>query len=181
MTEGTGIEAALTKGLGRFVEEGNSMALACLKRGASGSSANMLRLYRFVGWAVERCSFRWDEDVFLMVSSFFALYHQGMSEMKNAPGKNLGAAMHDLAVKKAATENEAIEDVKARLDRRFSAFLTAQGSDLFVHLRYMIRLLGQYEVALDWELLIKDLMKWNLSSKITQRSWAKSFWGVIPE
>lgn len=61
------------------------------------------------------------------------------------------------------------------VEKRFTAILDAQ-SDVTRHLLWAVKKLAQAQIAIDWSLLLQDLLAWDDIDRTTQRRWAREFW-----
>jgi CRISPR system Cascade subunit CasB len=70
--------------------------------------------------------------------------------------------------------NELSEDQKKQRERRFTALLDADRSELPFLLRQAVTLVeGQ---PLDWKQLLRDLVSWEHEDRFVQKQWARGFW-----
>jgi CRISPR type I-E-associated protein CasB/Cse2 len=84
---------------------------------------------------------------------------------------NMGAHFHELLDPTNADANKPVE-------RRFTYLLAAHPEDLHFHLRQTITFLRSKEVAVNWEQLMWDILKWNDPDERPkiQENWASRFW-----
>jgi len=156
----------------RFIEylihlsqEQNRGILAVLRRGLSQPPAADVNMYPHVARFVnekERGTQR--EKIYYLIAALFA-YHPLFTHEGNF-GRHMRLAAGDVGLEAA--------------ERRFTALLNAHADDLPDYLRQAISYLRSKEVAVNWEVLFKDLKNWEASDRFIQRSWANSFWGYAP-
>lgn len=94
------------------------------------------------------------EECFFQVAG---LYAWGDGAIPHEIGISLGDALREIRPSGDASES---------LDGRFMALLNCSTETLFIHLRQMIDLLRSSKarkVGLDWELLLYDVLKWEVT------------------
>jgi len=96
----------------------------------------------------------------------------------------LAATLYPLA-EKGSTGNLGLAMRRARdpgnhkgLDRRFEILLDADRTQLPFRLRQTIRFLKSKRVLVNWQQLLEDLQKWNLTSRIVQKQWARAYFAL---
>lgn len=106
----------------------------------------------------------WRRQVYYLVAALWAAHWK---EGRSGPAVSLGkaAAFHQLASGSASTE------------RRFINLLDSDFEQLSHHLRQMLALLK--EQAIDFDALLKDLLRWQDESKRTQNAWARDFYRAL--
>ncbi|MHB1295321.1 MAG: type I-E CRISPR-associated protein Cse2/CasB [Anaerolineae bacterium] len=62
------------------------------------------------------------------------------------------------------------------LDRRIATILDADESQLPFRLRQAVRYLRSSRVAVDWPLLLNDLLYWQHPDRFVQKQWARSYY-----
>ena len=178
-------EQAFAAFLDRLNKEQDRGALAALRRGLGKPPGQASEMYRYiVRWlsSSEATPYiTWREEVYYLVASLFALYPESTWPPGQGPGyqRNLGASFAQLE----QTSNQGRQgDGKqaSSVERRFVALLNSNSEDMHTHLRHAISLLKAKDVAIDWAVLLGDLLWWDSYSRRVQRQWARAFWGRIP-
>lgn len=151
--------------LERLRDKDDRGALAALRRGLGKSPGEAPGMYRYVvPWL--RADIRlWQEEVFYIVASIFALHPQPGGE------GSIGSAFYKLAAGRGGESTE----------RRFVALLNCHPDELKEHLRHAISLLKSENIPVDWHCLFQDLFNWRHPSRRVQKSWARDFWGAAIE
>lgn len=70
------------------------------------------------------------------------------------------------------------EQTRAGMERRFVALLNARREDLPDHLRHAVSLARSKGVAINYDHLLEDLIRWSRPNRQVQRRWAYEFWGA---
>jgi CRISPR system Cascade subunit CasB len=70
-----------------------------------------------------------------------------------------------------------IKSGSASTERRFISLLDADREQLPHRLRQMVALLG--EQPIDFDVLLNDLLRWNLDDKRIQNAWARDFYRTL--
>ncbi len=150
-------EFALIKQLREWREQQNRAALATLRRGlVTPDSADVLRYV--LPYIMPK--YMSEEHVYILVAALFATHP---TEVKQ---QSLGTAFRKL---KDVTGSESIE-------QRFVALLDADRDQVPVHLRHAVQLCQSRNIGLDYDLLLRQMLYWNLPQRYTQLSWARDFW-----
>ncbi len=63
------------------------------------------------------------------------------------------------------------------IDRRMTALLDCSCDDLPFRLRQLVRLAASRTVGVDWRKLLEDAFRWDHPARITQKRWARSYFG----
>jgi CRISPR system Cascade subunit CasB len=63
------------------------------------------------------------------------------------------------------------------LDRRVEILLDSDLTQLPFRLRQAVHYLSSKRVAVNWQQLLQDLLRWSHASRIVQKSWARSYFG----
>jgi len=66
------------------------------------------------------------------------------------------------------------------LDRRVEILLDSDITQLPFRLRQAVRFLKSKQVTINWQQLLEDLLRWNYSSRIVQKQWARAYFGTSP-
>jgi len=112
-------------------------------------------------------------DVLNMTAALFSI-HPNIRKREDRWGTSLLDSLSQLQVSLGRTSDE---DRQA-LDRRVMALLNADQEDVFHHLRHLIRLFRNADVAIDWIQLAYDLDSWSSTERSVQRRWARQWWGA---
>ena len=128
-------------------------------------------MYRYVvPWISEEQS-GWREDVYYIVASLFAFHPVDWETEFPVSLPNLGASFARLA---EGGSQDSIE-------HRFVTLLSTHQEDLHVQMRHAVSLLRSKDIPIAWGKLLEDLKKWPYENRWVQRSWAKEFWGRMPQ
>lgn len=146
--------------------------LAALRQGLGKSPDEAMDMHRYMAPWLGECS-EWERQVFYLIASLFAYWHQGESGSRNNVPKDLGASMAALGALKT--------DSLPGLERRFTGLLKSHRDALPHHLRQIVSILRSGGVPVNWNRLFWDLRRWNYQGGKTQRQWATSFFRRQPE
>ena len=153
-------DEVLVGALLRLAKREDRGALAALRRSLAPDSVALA--YPYVVPFLPREGGPWTERIYLLVAGLFALH-----PAQGAP--SLGTAMRLVGIKSDSSS----------IERRFVALLDSHPDDLEVHLRHAIALVRSCEIALDWNDLLRTLLRWRFDS--SRRRWAHDFWaGATP-
>jgi CRISPR system Cascade subunit CasB len=134
--------------------------LASLRRGLGKQPGTEPQMYRYVIPFIPSNPTKWEEEVYYIVGSLYAMH----------PMKQIGINMGEVFRKvHALTQSESVE-------KRFVALLNSHRDEVPIHLRHSISLAKSHDIGLDWKLLFNDLLAWHRENRITQRTWARSYW-----
>lgn len=64
------------------------------------------------------------------------------------------------------------------LDRRVEILLDSDATQLPFRLRQAVRFLKSKQVAVNWQQLLEDLLRWNYSNRTVQKQWARAYFGI---
>lgn len=103
----------------------------------------------------------WKRSVYYLVAGLWAM---NLKE-GHGTGQSLPSACYALYIAK---------DKSPSIEKRFVALLDADEDQLAYRLRQMISLMKEY--AIDFDVLLKDLISWNHPEKFVQIRWAKVFY-----
>lgn len=148
----------LVRALEAIAERDDRGALAALRRGLGGDGA--ASVYPFVAPYFPRRPDAHAEAAMMLVASLFSLHPR--------PGAlSLGRAMREI---RDATKSESVEG-------RFVALLNAHPDDLGEHLRHAVSLCRANEKALDWDDLLRAVLRWGHDDDShARRRQARAFW-----
>lgn len=138
----------------------NRAVLAYLRRGLGGDSTQALMR---AGWLFVSFRDRDEEDAAILTAALFAW---AKGKCSNLASTSLGRAFAQLP---GAGDNPSIE-------RRFVDLLDTDRAEVDVKLRQVISLLAQHSIGLDWAILGRDILRWDLPDRWVQKQWARDFW-----
>jgi CRISPR system Cascade subunit CasB len=75
-----------------------------------------------------------------------------------------------------ATHPTEVKQQSLGIEQRFVALLDADRDQVPVHLRHAVQLCQSRNIGLDYDLLLRQMLYWNLPQRYTQLSWARDFW-----
>lgn len=134
-----------------------AMLRRCSGSSLSESRHSMLLFYQLLPYGIP--SFQ--EDIFFLVATIYPLADSGGSG-------DLGFAM-----KNARTDKNA-----KGLDRRMEILLDADKEQLRFRIRQAVRVLFSARIKINWVYLLDDLLQWEHPARITQKAWARSYYGL---
>lgn len=135
--------------------------LAALRRSLQDPSGMAAQAFPHVVPFLPREEDAFRDRMYFLVA---ALFGEARTRQENV---GLGAACRALQAKAGESPS---------LRARFVALLDAHPEDLGDHLRRLASLLRAHGVALDWEQLLRDLLRARHPDRIVQRAWARDFW-----
>lgn len=106
----------------------------------------------------------WRRQVHYLVAALWASHWKAERSGSKQP-IGTAAALHQLASQSASTE------------RRFIALLDADADALPYRLRQIVALLK--DQSIDFDALLKDLLRWSSPGKHTQNLWARQFYRLL--
>lgn len=141
-------------------------ALAALRRGLGQPPGSVPDMHRFVIPRLPADTYpgSWTESTYYLIASLFALHPDGTEK------GNMGDHFY-LSIDQEVNNSEAVE-------RRFTAFLTADPADLHIYLRQAVSFLRSKEVPVNWHQLMWHVLDLGYpdSAERVQKRWARSFW-----
>ena len=153
--------AALERLLGGDERRGDAGTLAELRRGLTEHPGGRdVWVYGHLGGAAPE-----HEEPAAIVASLFALWHQGGRGLVRQPPSSFGGSYGRLR-SPAGSEN---------VERRFATLIDSHPDDLPVRLRHAVALLRSQDVPINWEQLLRDLLRWGADHRPVQRRWARRF------
>jgi len=138
----------------------NKKTLAELRRGARCSDptdATMIYPY-VVKWL--RGDWLWIDKCYCMVAILYAL----SPKHTNSNG-NFGKSFNDANTKDSESFNN-----------RFRLVVESTQDELFDNLKSAISLIRSRDKAINYKILLDDLIKWNNDDNDVQKKWASGFW-----
>jgi len=139
-------------------------AMAALRRGLGKPPGTEAGMHPYILPWLGGIRDGWQENVFYVVASLFASWHQGKLGSFPNPPRNLGASLARL------------RDESDSIEKRFIALLNSHEDDVAQHLRHAVGLLRSKDVLIDWPQFLRDLRGWGWESRSVQRAWARGFW-----
>lgn len=139
--------------------------LARLRRGLSGESRDLARVYPFV---LPRAPSDTRQEAYLQTACLFGLHPTEPSRLQSA--YTIARALRRI---RDETDSSSIE-------ARFVALLSSHRDELFDHLRYAVSLAKSHKIALRWKDVLEALCWWTSNPtrrNSVQRQWAQDFWG----
>ncbi len=101
------------------------------------------------------------EEIFFLLATLYPLADGG-------PTGNFGASLRRARDPK---NNKG-------LDRRVEILLDSDIAQLPFRLRQAVRFLKSSRVSVNWQQLLKDLLRWNYANRAVQKQWARSYFGI---
>ena len=144
------------------VNNNDTKVRAVLRRSLAFAPGTDVLAYPYVESFVKNESSTWRREMYYLVAGLWATHwREGRSDQQMSIGK---------ACWKLYDER----DKSASIERRFISLLDSDRDQLPHRLRQMIALLK--EQTIDFEDLLKDLLRWNKDKKPTQNRWARDFY-----
>ena len=116
------------------------------------------------------------EEAAALVTSLFALWHQGNRIHQRRPNGTLGGSFKELADAERRRGGKSPREPVPNVERRFAVLLDSHAEDLPERLRHAMSLLKAQDVPIDWTQLLDDLLRWDWPERLVQRSWARDYW-----
>jgi CRISPR system Cascade subunit CasB len=88
-------------------------------------------------------------------------------------GVSIGDAFRRIQAASGAADGKDNPSIRSR----FVALLDAHPEDVADHLRHALSLARAKDVAIDWEQLLRDILRLGYADRPVQRRWAQDFWG----
>jgi CRISPR type I-E-associated protein CasB/Cse2 len=141
--------------------------LAELRQGANFSPRSRLRMVKHVVPFLEERPDP-DDEWFYVVAALFATHRSPLLAvfLEHLRGRGLGAALRE------------IQETSGSVEGRLLTLVNSGPSTLPVHLRRVVSLLSSKEIALDWYVLLGDLLEWKHPRRIVQERWLREFYGA---
>ena len=135
---------------------------AVLRRSLAFDPGTYVFAYPYVESFVKDENNTWRRDIHYLVAGLWAAHwREGRSDQQMSIGKACWKLYNE-------------RDKSASIERRFITLLDSDRDQLPHRLRQMIALLK--EQTIDFEDLLKDLLRWNKDKKPTQNRWARDFY-----
>lgn len=163
-----GTFASFLYGLAQAAASGEGTArarLARLRRAIRRRGVEPIA-YREVGESMPPGLSETEREAYLLVAALFAL-HAAKSEApwKIKTDSSLGASC-----------GQARRNGSVSMDLRFAALLDARSEDLPYRLRQVVALLAAQDVGVRYDVLLRDILRWEAPSREVQRRWAADYW-----
>jgi CRISPR type I-E-associated protein CasB/Cse2 len=154
--------------------------LAILRRNAG----NLLRDGRGIAWfygLLSRYSEERSDEAYFLIATLYASDKAAIDGRSRFAG-NLGATLRSLKTKSGAVVSD-----PSPLDRRFNILLDSDfdpgvGGELAFRLRQMAKLIIAEKdpaICINWSQLLHDIKWWSRENKLTQKSWAQSYYAPL--
>jgi len=103
------------------------------------------------------------EEIFFLLATLYTLADGG--------GKgNFGASLH--------SARDPDPKKNKGLNRRVEVLLDSDAAQLPFRLRQAVRLLKSKPVAVNWQQLLEDLLRWKSVNRTVQKQWARAYFGI---
>jgi CRISPR system Cascade subunit CasB len=102
----------------------------------------------------------------MLVASLFALWHEAKQGRLQRPAESFGGSFDRL---RSVTGLDSIE-------KRFAVLIDSHPDELPTRLRHAVTLLRSKDIPINWEQLLRDLLRWRAENRPVQRRWARDFW-----
>jgi len=158
-------KSAFVESLEDLVKKGDRAGLATLRKGLGKEPGTVTEMYKYVYSRIPGQTNPFDEKIYFLTASLFALWHQGKQKLEGDFEGDLGKTFRQVNKK---MESESIKE-------RFTAIINSHFDDLFNHLRHAVSLAKSKDVPVNWSFLLEDLKWWNNDDKRVQKKWMKSF------
>lgn len=146
--------------LHQLVRDDDRAALASLRRSLNEEAQSFAGAAQVIARNLPMTLPRYEEDDAYLLAALFAL-------APSTSGVPLGRALKLVANSTGSTS----------IELRFTSLLASSREDLPTHLRHAITLIRGAGIEVDWAELFQDLRRWGSPSGITQKKWARQFWG----
>jgi CRISPR system Cascade subunit CasB len=146
------------------LNETDSKARAVLRRSLAFDPGQHIPAFPYVEPFLKGEQTGWRREMHYLVAALWAAHwREGRAGAASSLAR--ACAAHQLKSGSASTE------------RRFISLLDADPEQLPHRLRQMVALLG--EQAIDFDTLLKDLLRWNFDDKPAQNAWARDFYRTL--
>ena len=146
------------------LNEADSKARAVLRRSLAFDPGQHIPAFPYVEPFLKGVEEGWRRDMHYLVAALWASHwYEGRSGSATPLAR--ACAAHQIKSGSANTE------------RRFISLLDADREQLPHRLRQMVALLG--EQPIDFDVLLNDLLRWNLEDKRIQNVWARDFYRTL--
>ncbi|OQB75035.1 MAG: CRISPR-associated protein Cse2 (CRISPR_cse2) [bacterium ADurb.Bin132] len=158
-------KSAFVESLEYLVEKSDRAGLATLRKGLGKEPGTVTEMYKYVYSRIPGQTNLFDEKIYFLTASLFALWYQGKQDLVKDFEGDLGKTFNQI---NKNSKSESIE-------KRFTAIINSHFDDLPNHLRHAVSLAKSKDVPVNWSFLLEDLKWWNNDDKRVQKKWMKSF------
>jgi len=108
------------------------------------------------------------EEIYFLVATLYPLVDKG-------DGQNFGTSLRILRQSKKRWR-----EPTNSMDKRFEVLLDADKGQLPYRLRQAVKFLksGKQKIGVNWEQLLKDLLRWQHPSRFVQKQWAREYFAL---
>lgn len=154
------------------LNERDARVRAVLRRSLAFDPGAFPAAYPYVEPFLKDQDSRWRRQVHYLVAALWAAHWE--SE-RTDPAQPIGEAVARYALRHHSPEQ--LSSGASSTERRFIALLDANADELPYRLRQMVALLKDW--AIDFDLLLADLLCWHAPDKRIQHLWARQFYRVL--
>lgn len=151
--------------LEKLQSEGDKGAMATLRKGLGKPPGEVTQMYKYVYSGLGQDLSKYNEKVYFLVASLFALWYRGRQGLSQNFDGNLGKTYKHIF--KATSADSTI--------KHFESLINSHIDDLPNHLRHAVSLASSKNIRIDWSQLLNDLKRWSFDDKPAQKEWMKSF------
>jgi CRISPR system Cascade subunit CasB len=110
------------------------------------------------------------EESYFLIATLYPFAENSANE------GNFGATLHKIR-NTIRTAKKGIKEPTKSLDRRMEVLLDADMAQLSFRLRQMLKLAKSTDkgICINWQKMLEDLLKWNWTSRIVQKEWARAY------
>ncbi|MFO0613172.1 MAG: type I-E CRISPR-associated protein Cse2/CasB [Polyangiaceae bacterium] len=159
------------RAIGGHVKEEDRGALAALRRSLTDEHGMAAQAAPYVVPYLPADSSNAARDrAFFLVGALYALHPA------HVRGKSLAQSYRELCLKRSPDGK-----ITPAMQARFVALLDAHPEDVGEHVRHAVGLLKSQEISIDYEKLLRDLVRFDRPDRRVQRDWARDFWASDSE
>lgn len=152
--------------------ERDTRVRAVLRRSLAFDPGTYPAAYPYVEPFLKDQDSHWRRQVHYLVAALWAAHWKvGRTD----PAQPIGVAVARYAILHHSPEQ--ISSGTSSTERRFIALLDANADELPYRLRQMVALLK--DQAIDFDLLLADLLRWHAPDKCIQHRWARQFYRAL--
>lgn len=133
------------------------------------------RVFQIVGDHLPEGLSRRETNAHLVVASLFALYVQPFVAGQDQPQGQLRGDWCSIGAS-ACLLRRSLSVGEESLDQRITALINSHQSDLPNRLRHTVQRLQSKSVEVDFEALLRDLLRWSRHPRRIRRRWAEDYW-----
>jgi len=156
-----------------LAEKEDRAALAHLRRGLGKKPGTAVEMFPIIAPRLYRGLSRKAEDACYLVAALFAFH-----PVHNNSLKSLGETMRMVA---DLLKEKKDDSIPQSIERRFGALLDSDAEQLPSRLRQVISMARAKGAPVNYETLLRDIVRWDNPEKHVQRRWASDFWSAGPE